>query len=132
MGFPRKALASSPSSSASSRTTNYQIRRIVDRPLTTPRQQKRNDWLTTLADRELYAHFQPVILDHQTILDCTFIDVVFKIRVADEFALQSRYFLPPTFVFGIFPQDAPFRTQILNLDLETKTISKGNFPLDCS
>ena len=38
-----------------------------------------------------------------------------------------------TLVFGVFPKNATFQIQILNLDLETKTIfkGKGNFVLDC-
>jgi hypothetical protein len=34
-------------------------------------------------------------------------------------------------VFGISPKNAPFQTQIFNLGLETKTLSSGNFLLDC-
>jgi hypothetical protein len=33
-------------------------------------------------------------------------------------------------VFGIFLMNASFQMQILDLDLETEVISKGNFPLD--
>jgi hypothetical protein len=33
-------------------------------------------------------------------------------------------------VFGISLKNAPFETQVINLDLKTGAIFKGNFPLD--